>query len=135
MLSCEQPVGRTAATLRYTSISSQDSGFTSQDTLYPRPPSSLSVTQVSVFIAINCAIPTTFAQIIIYYDFFFWGSYLLFIFFLYVDRFRICPSIVETAAAAAPHAHHFQQHRYQTRQPRGRIYKRRFSSNEPLQRF
>lgn len=47
VLSCEQPVGRTG-TLRYTSISSQDSGFTSQDTLYPRPPSSLSVTQVSL---------------------------------------------------------------------------------------
>ncbi|KAF2898274.1 hypothetical protein ILUMI_07897 [Ignelater luminosus] len=34
-------------TTRLTSVSSRDSGFTSQDTLYPRPPSSLSVVQVS----------------------------------------------------------------------------------------
>ncbi|KAF5301345.1 hypothetical protein FQA39_LY10743 [Lamprigera yunnana] len=33
--------------VRLTSVSSRDSGFTSQDTLYPRPPSSLSVAQVS----------------------------------------------------------------------------------------
>lgn len=44
--SLSQPVGR-SGTIRYMSISSQDSGFTSQDTLYPRPPSSLSVAQVS----------------------------------------------------------------------------------------
>lgn len=40
-----QPVGR-SGTMRVMSISSQDSGFTSQDTLYPRPSSSLSVNQV-----------------------------------------------------------------------------------------
>lgn len=40
-----QPVGR-SGTMRVMSISSQDSGFTSQDTLYPRPPSSFSVNQV-----------------------------------------------------------------------------------------
>ncbi|XP_025833407.1 uncharacterized protein LOC108738129 [Agrilus planipennis] len=34
-------------TMRLASVCSQDSGFTSQDTLYPRPPSSLSVAQVS----------------------------------------------------------------------------------------
>ncbi|XP_064212009.1 mucin-2 isoform X5 [Tribolium castaneum] len=44
--SLSQPVGR-SGTIRYMSVSSQDSGFTSQDTLYPRPPSSLSVAQVS----------------------------------------------------------------------------------------
>ncbi|KAK4885483.1 hypothetical protein RN001_001754 [Aquatica leii] len=33
--------------MRLPSVSSRDSGFTSQDTLYPRPPSSLSVAQVS----------------------------------------------------------------------------------------
>ncbi|KAK9732366.1 IRSp53/MIM homology domain [Popillia japonica] len=44
--SLSQPVSRTGPT-RYTSVSSQDSGFTSQDTLYPRPPSSLSFAQVS----------------------------------------------------------------------------------------
>ncbi|KAK5647470.1 hypothetical protein RI129_002362 [Pyrocoelia pectoralis] len=33
--------------VRLASVSSRDSGFTSQDTLYPRPPSSLSVAQVS----------------------------------------------------------------------------------------
>lgn len=40
-----QPVGR-SGTMRVMSVSSQDSGFTSQDTLYPRPPSSFSVNQV-----------------------------------------------------------------------------------------
>ncbi|XP_044744442.1 protein MTSS 2 isoform X2 [Coccinella septempunctata] len=44
--SLSQPVGR-SGTIRYMSVSSQDSGFTSQDTLYPRPPSSFSVAQVS----------------------------------------------------------------------------------------
>ncbi|XP_022912931.1 protein MTSS 2 isoform X6 [Onthophagus taurus] len=44
--SLSQPVSR-SGTLRYTSVLSQDSGFTSQDTLYPRPPSSLSIAQVS----------------------------------------------------------------------------------------
>ncbi|KRT81434.1 hypothetical protein AMK59_5999 [Oryctes borbonicus] len=44
--SLSQPVNRAGPT-RYTSVSSQDSGFTSQDTLYPRPPSSLSFAQVS----------------------------------------------------------------------------------------
>ncbi|CAH0551421.1 unnamed protein product [Brassicogethes aeneus] len=44
--SLSQPVGR-SGTIRYMSVSSQDSGFTSQDTLYPRPPSSFSIAQVS----------------------------------------------------------------------------------------
>ncbi|KAG5884110.1 hypothetical protein JTB14_024149 [Gonioctena quinquepunctata] len=44
--SLSQPVGR-SGTMRVRSVSSQDSGFTSQDTLYPRPPSSFSVAQVS----------------------------------------------------------------------------------------
>ncbi|KAL3288715.1 hypothetical protein HHI36_003150 [Cryptolaemus montrouzieri] len=44
--SLSQPVGR-SGTIRYMSVSSQDSGFTSQDTLYPRPLSSFSVAQVS----------------------------------------------------------------------------------------
>ncbi|XP_068894467.1 protein MTSS 1 isoform X5 [Tenebrio molitor] len=44
--SLSQNVGR-SGTIRYMSVSSQDSGFTSQDTLYPRPPSSLGVAQVS----------------------------------------------------------------------------------------
>ncbi|XP_076259375.1 missing-in-metastasis isoform X2 [Rhynchophorus ferrugineus] len=44
--SLSQPLGRNG-TKRVMSISSQDSGFTSQDTLYPRPPSVLSVAQVS----------------------------------------------------------------------------------------
>ncbi|XP_018562926.1 metastasis suppressor protein 1 isoform X2 [Anoplophora glabripennis] len=43
--SLSQPVSR--GTMRVMSVSSQDSGFTSQDTLYPRPPSSFSVAQVS----------------------------------------------------------------------------------------
>lgn len=44
--SLSQPVGR-SGTIRYMSVSSQDSGFTSQDTLYPRPPSAFNVAQVS----------------------------------------------------------------------------------------
>lgn len=44
--SLSQPVGR-SGTVRLPSVCSRDSGFTSQDTLYPRPPSSLSVAQVS----------------------------------------------------------------------------------------
>ncbi|KAJ8926094.1 hypothetical protein NQ315_009951 [Exocentrus adspersus] len=43
--SLSQPVNR--GPMRVMSVSSQDSGFTSQDTLYPRPPSSFSVAQVS----------------------------------------------------------------------------------------
>lgn len=45
MLFDKQPVGR-SGTMRVMSVSSQDSGFTSQDTLYPRPPSSFSEAQV-----------------------------------------------------------------------------------------
>ncbi|CAH1983026.1 unnamed protein product [Acanthoscelides obtectus] len=45
--SLSQPVGR-SGTMRARSVSSQDSGFISQDTLYPRPPSSFSVTQLQV---------------------------------------------------------------------------------------
>ncbi|KAJ8932071.1 hypothetical protein NQ314_014973, partial [Rhamnusium bicolor] len=44
--SLSQPISR-SGTMRVMSVSSQDSGFTSQDTLYPRPPSSFSVAQVS----------------------------------------------------------------------------------------
>lgn len=44
--SLSQPIGR-SGTIRYMSVSSQDSGFTSQDTLYPRPPSSFMRKQVS----------------------------------------------------------------------------------------
>nr|CAH7758940.1 unnamed protein product [Callosobruchus chinensis] len=44
--SLSQPVGR-SGTMRARSVSSQDSGFISQDTLYPRPASSFSVAQVS----------------------------------------------------------------------------------------
>ncbi|XP_066257430.1 uncharacterized protein mim isoform X2 [Euwallacea similis] len=44
--SLSQPVGRTASK-RVMSVSSHDSGFTSQDTLFPRPASSFSVAQVS----------------------------------------------------------------------------------------
>lgn len=44
--SLSQPVGRSGSK-RVMSVSSQDSGFTSQDTLYPRPPSAFSVAQVS----------------------------------------------------------------------------------------
>ncbi|XP_017781337.1 PREDICTED: mucin-5AC isoform X4 [Nicrophorus vespilloides] len=44
--SLSQPVGR-SGTVRLPSVCSRDSGFTSQDTLYPRAPSSLSVAQVS----------------------------------------------------------------------------------------
>ncbi|XP_060518908.1 protein MTSS 2 isoform X2 [Cylas formicarius] len=45
--SLSQPVGRLCGPARVLSVSSRDSGFTSQDTLYPRPPSSISISQVS----------------------------------------------------------------------------------------
>ncbi|CAH1125519.1 unnamed protein product [Ceutorhynchus assimilis] len=44
--SLSQPVGRIGGK-RVLSVSSQDSGFTSQDTLFPRPASSFSIAQVS----------------------------------------------------------------------------------------
>ncbi|XP_056641071.1 mucin-2 isoform X1 [Diorhabda sublineata] len=44
--SLSQPVGR-SGTMRVRSVSSQDSGFMSQDTLFLRPPSAFSATQIS----------------------------------------------------------------------------------------